>query len=409
MYLEMFLRIFSDCCIFFALLGCCPSLLPYSYPLPAVALICGLAAGLSSFFGIKGWRKLSRACALLPLLSLLLANGWQEMLILIPAILYTGAILFRDQMYLEYYGYRDFFKRTLIILAAVWAIISAAVYFEDPQGLQEQLIHTEVILQYVILFFLCGVILQRQLRLGAQNRNHGETSQILGMVGCVGVVGIGFVLTEPLLRESGFDLLRKIASILTLPFAVIFEGFALLISKLDEMYQSEEYQKEYANSEAAGEPLYTDYQDYMKELLEDAPEPSHSPWIMVISAIAVLIILVLMFLAFTKLRGSSGSPLIVSEVKDTEKKKRFSRLSNRGKVRQLYRDFLRHERSHGLRIKSQYTTADILRRISSDTNREAASDLRDVYLRARYDDVHEVARTEVVAAREAMKNIRKPK
>ena len=49
MYLEMFLRIFSDCCIFFALLGCCPSILPYSYPLIAVALICGVAAGIAAF------------------------------------------------------------------------------------------------------------------------------------------------------------------------------------------------------------------------------------------------------------------------------------------------------------------------------------------------------------------------
>ena len=87
MYIEMFLRIFSDCCIFFALLGCFPTVLPYSYPLPAAALIFGVSTAVAILLSDRRKNKLSLACVLLPFLSLLLAASWQEMVLLILPIL----------------------------------------------------------------------------------------------------------------------------------------------------------------------------------------------------------------------------------------------------------------------------------------------------------------------------------
>lgn len=407
MYMEMFLRIFSDCCIFFALLGCCPSLLPYSYPLPAAAVILAVSATIAVLFSDKKKRILSLVCLVLPFLSLLLASGWQEMLILILPILYTCSVILRRGVNMEYFQYSAFFKRALVLLAATWAIISAVIYFEDPKDLKEAVIHTEIILQYTVIFFLCGVILQRQLRLGA--RSQGGVGQVIGMLGCIGAVGASFVLTEPFLRQGSISVLRNITIAIISPFFLLLDLYEYIQEKLAEMRSSKQYIDSIKNSDPS--PVSTSgltpYQERLKELEAMGPQAGHSPWVMLIAAVAAIILLILMVIAFTKLRKRTGASLLVAEAKDPGKKQRLQRMSNRGKVRQAYRDFLRFERCNGLKIKRQYTTADILSRISDGTNKPAASELRDIYLRARYDERFEVKTSHVNAAKDALKRIRK--
>lgn len=407
MYLEMFLRLFSDCCLFFALMGCCPSLLPYSYPLPATALIFGLIAALSAFLGDKGRKKLARACVVLPFLTLLFAAGWQEMLLLILPILYTCAVVCSKGLYMDYYGYSKFFRRTLIILFSAWALIRLITYFEDPQDLYEDLIRTDVILQYALIFFACGVVLQRQLRLGSHNRSRTEAGQLAGILGCVGSVGIGFILTEPLLRQSCSAVLRNIFTVLLTPFVWLQELFYYFSEKIKDMYRSEEYLKEIEDNGTVGYLDQPEIQGSLSYLAAKDGKVGHSLWVIIVAIVAVLIILILAVFAFTRLRSRAGSPLTQTAMKKSEKKKRLPRLSNRNKVRQAYRDFLHYQRSHGVRIKTQYTTADILSRVSHGTNRGAAAELREVYLRARYDEQREVDPSQVNAARDALKQIKK--
>lgn len=411
MYFELFLRIFSDCCIFFALLGCCPSLLPYSYPLLLAALICGVSAASSSFLYDKGWKLISRICALLPFLSLLLADGnAREMVILVLPVLYTAFVTFQGQIYLEYFSYRKFFIRSLIILGAIWAAMSIGVYIEDPRGIYEKVIFTETILQYTLVHFLCGIVLQRQLRLGARSQTHGEAGQLVGMLGSAGAVAAGFFLTESVVRDGALDVLRAVVAVLTAPFQIILGFIVYLMENIKQMQDSKEYKEAWENSDYVYVGGHTDYQEMMDKLLEDAPEPGHSPWIMVFAAAAAVVILILMVIAFTKIMNPRGGALVISEVRGGEKKKnKTSRLSNRGKVRQAYREFLRHERQHGFRLKTHYTTEDILRKVSTPENEIPAAQLREVYLHARYDEESEVTRSQAEAARDALRSIKNSK
>ena len=405
MFLSMFLRIFSDCILMFGLLGCCPTLLPYRFSLPLAALIFGLSAGVSYALYDRGKNTLGRLCAILPLLALFLPPSTNEVFILFVPMLYTMYICFDGMMNPEYYSYRQFFKRSLFVVVGVWVVISIALYMDDPKGLRENLVQTEVILRYAIVYFLCGVVLQRQLRLGVNNSAKGEVGQLLGVLGSVGVVSAVFVVTDSLLRQNVLDMLRKIASILVLPFAMLLEAILALID-IKGMMESEEYQEAWENSSAAPTESYNDFQELMGELLEEAPEQGTSPWMMVFAALAVIILLVLMVVAFVKIRGHKNTPFVVSQVKENPKQKRMSRLSNRGKVRQAYRDFLSYERQKGLVLKKHYTTADILERVATPTKEVPATQLREVYLRARYDEESEVTREEVSTARTALKDIR---
>ncbi len=404
MFAEIFLRIFSDCCILFAFLGCCPTVLPYSFPLLAAALICSCCAALAAFLWDKGNITISRLCLFLPLLALLLARDVSEMRILVLPILYTAVTIARGSFHQEYYEYQKFLIRSLALMTAVWAIISAATWIEDPQDLVEDIIVTEVILRYTIVHFVCGIMLQRHLRLGTHSTSKSGAEQMAVILITVGVVAAGFVLSEPMLRQWAS---KAIWSILTAVISVITILMGLIdFSKIEGTYQ-EPSQSENTSTEPGNAVGMPTGETVAPTPIESAP-PDHTAWIFVVALIAVVIALALMFLAFSRRKRRSGNAVVFAEAAKAQGKKRVPRLSNRAKVRQVYRDFLRQEQKRGLELKKEYTTQDILQRISRNTDKTAAGQLRDVYIRARYDDTREVTKAQADAARAAMKKAENP-
>lgn len=413
MFFEMFLKMFSDCCIFFGLLGCAPSLLPYSYPLPAAALICAVSAALASVLHNKSKRLLSCACALLPFLSLLMANGWKEMLILIVPIVYTGVIILRGDLYLQYFHYRHFFIRSMALLIGLWCAISAAVYIEDPKQVHEQVIFTSIILQYALIHFVCGVILQRQLRMGESSHSHGGAGQIIGMLGSVGVTSLCFLLTDSLLQDKLVQFIRDTIAVVMMMLTPIAELLMkarrwtierqLLIR--ENWKKTAEHPDDILDMDAIRENSAI-----LKET-EGAPVGGNSAWLMIIAIVGVVIFFVLMFFVFSSLRTQKGASVLSAEVRCKEKSKKasFIRLSPRGRVRQAYRDFLHHQKQKGFVLKKHYTTADILQKVSNPETETAAAQLREVYLSARYDEQREVTRQQADAARSALRSIKKVK
>lgn len=403
MFAEITLKIFSDCLIFFALLGSCPTLLPYSYPLAIAALICGLAAGLATALSNKLKFKLSRLCAVLPLLSLLLADGWREMLILAPAIIYTGAVILRGRLYLEYFGFRRYFVRSLILLSAMWAAVSLCNYIEDPQGLTEKLVQPGSILRYGFVHFICGIVLQRQLRLGTQKDSR---AQLVGVLSGTGAVVFGFTLAEPMLRNSLVSLVRTAFTILIIPVTAVYEVVVrVIMAMIQDVQNDERYQEELENSEGVLSGTYNDYQELMQKLLEDAPESDTSVLAFYFLLLGVIAAVILMFFVFSRARKNTGQ-MASTKLDDVPRRERplFS-LSPRARVRQAYRDFLMQEKKRGVKLKKHYTTEEILRNLSQNTDKSAASDLRRIYLRARYDETREVSRKDADAARAAARRV----
>lgn len=409
MFFEMFLKIFSDCCIFFGLLGIAPSLLPYSFPLPAAALICAVAAAFAAALHNKNKRLLSCACALLPFLSLLMADGWKEMLILIVPIVYTCVIILRGDLYLQYFHYRHFFIRSMALLIGLWCAISAAVYIEDPKKVHEQVIFTSILLQYALIHFVCGVILQRQLRMGESSHSHGGAGQIIGMLGSAGATALCFLVTDSLLQDKLVQLLRDSLAVVMMLLTPLTD---LLIkarkwSLERQLLVRENWKK---TAEHPDDVLDMDAiweNSGILKATEGSPVGGNSDKLMIIAIVGVVIFFVLMFFVFSNLRTQKGAPVLSAEVRGKEKSKRsFSRLTNRGRVRQAYRDFLHHQKQKGFVLKKHYTTADILQKVSAPETETAAAQLREVYLSARYDEQREVTRQQADAARSALRSIK---
>ncbi len=78
-------------------------------------------------------------------------------------------------------------------------------------------------------------------------------------------------------------------------------------------------------------------------------------------------------------------------------------IDNCSRIRQQYREFLKFQRSRGGKLTTKDTSLDMLNRPSPDTHAEGASQLRQVYLRARCDTGHEIAKEQMEQGKAALK------
>jgi hypothetical protein len=131
-------------------------------------------------------------------------------------------------------------------------------------------------------------------------------------------------------------------------------------------------------------------------------------WIVLIS-IVLLILGIILLRSFLKSRADAGNQEIVTRLPPPPKKKKTPPLSNRNRVRQIYRDFLRTENGRGLKLKCSDTSADVQNRLHPNTNAQSAADLRQIYLKARYDDRHSISRSQLEQAKQALRGTRQQK
>lgn len=393
------LKIFSDCCVCFAILGAFPDTLPYTVSLLYPSLICALAAGLAAEFDQRGKFTLSRLCTPLPLLALLPAGSPGEMIILIPAVIYTGAVILRGQFQLEYYSYSVYFRRSLYLLAALFLTLSAIASIEPMTGDGVRQVYADVTLRYGVVHLICGVVLQRRLRLGEELHGQGGAGQMAVVLGGVGAAIFLFLRIEPLLKNGIAFVFQTILGIVIGAVIAVARRFSIDVTFRKRWAELlAQYDEE---SVAAGmEPIATQPQ----QAVADSGEPVL--WWLVLVAAVLLVAVALMFMTFRQKRPAVRTAETTGTVDAAAgEKKRFLR-SNRAKVRQIYREFLRLEKGRGLSIQKDYTSMDILSLSSTSTDKKAAAQLREIYLHARYDKNCEISRAQVDAAKAALKKCR---
>lgn len=404
MITGIFLKIISDSCLFFAILTAFPIVFRFDGSLLFPAAICAAAAALAVHFDRKQQTVPSRLCALLPFAALLLARDMSAAMVIAAPILFTVIVIARGELWLEYFTFRRTFIKGLKFLGVLLPIICVLSYVTNPLGERlEPYIVVGNTVRYGLLHLIFGVILQRELRLGLDNRAHGNISQMTVMLGGTGAVAAGFFFAEPALREMLSALINGIFTIIfLLPSAVL----DLLTRMLDEMKESEEYNEAIAEAEKRNPMRPGDLGELMEALRPETPKVEEEVlWWLPLVIIAVVVAMGFLLVAFGKRKVSLPTMAAFSEVSEEVRKKTAPRLAPRARVRQAYRDFLKQEKKRGTKIRKDCTTADILQNLSPDANRAAAHELRNIYLRARYDETREVSRTQADAARTALRRI----
>ncbi len=408
MSIPMMLKVFSDCCICFAILGSGP--VQFRIPLLVPALVCGIAAGTASFFYEKGWTGVSRLWALLPLLCLLLAENEKQTLMLAIPALYTAVVILRGKLELEYYSYRRFLIQSLILLGAVYLIVNCWVFLARVAGDMPPELDSSVIMRYGLVHLLCGVMLQRQLRLGIGYRSEGGRRQMSMLLGAVGAVVVAFLVAEPLLRQTAAGLMKYVLTALVTPVMLLVELLAWVISMFEQKQQPDKPTTE-AAANVSGEGAIAVGGENMGTQVEQLQKRSIDPALAWTALVVILLVAaaVILYRSFQK-RHAAGDPgEIMGRIVTAPRRRKEPSMSNRSRVRQLYRDFLRMEKGRGMKLRISDTSEDILMRIHPATDSQSAGDLRQVYLAARYDDRKRVSRDALNAAKTAMKGIQRIK
>ena len=395
------LRILGDVCLYFAVIGSFPLFFAHDFMLLYPALLCAAGAGAAQM--LEG-KRLNYLALLLPLASLLLADEIMEYLILAPALVYTGAVILRGAFEMDYYGFRDLYLNALKLLALFGSVVFAMGYFEGMFGSSWDAYDVSALLLYGLIFGFTGVFLLRQLRLGPDSLPRDRLANNIQMVVVLAVI-LGLSALTAAMEEylQGFFtwiLNTAIGVVMIIP---------MIIHELMRWFFADKGAAYFEAVEAA-KPSTSETVEYTFPAYTGPPPPPPSeeqfPWWLAILVLAVLCV-VFYFLLRTLGKGSRSAAR--EEEPETVvapgMRKREQRRSNRGKVRKLYREYLKMVRRKGQKLETYQTTADILEKHPQNTDTEAAARLRQVYLKARYDTGKAVTDEDVEQAKAAMKAV----
>lgn len=399
MSIWILLKIFSDCCVCFSILGAFPGTFPSSGSLLIPALLCGTGTGFAAYLHEKGKGKLCLIGALLPVCAVWLANG-AEKLILLSVVGYTVLVILRRQFTLEYYSYRQYFRRSLMLEGALYLLFCAFSFLEGLA--EERTIYPDVTLRYGLVHMIVGVMLQRQLRLGLENQAQGSRGQLAVMLGGTGAVIGGFLVVEPALRQGASALFHAVITAVFSVVMTVIEWISALVDQVEVQYMTEQIQQ--AKEEKGIPQMGPVFREMIQNAAGGAEEPSK--WWVYLVMLLLLIVMVLMLRTMGKRNPTAVTPETMETVILPGDGRRVPRRSNRGKIRHYYREYLRMERKRGLKLQKDYTTQDILDRITEDTNDEGASQLRQLYLLARYRENGDITREQAEAAKAALRRSR---
>lgn len=402
MSIAMLLKIFSDCCLCFAIVD--SGGLQHEYSLLIPALICALSAAIAAFFEERNWTGARKLCALLPLSCLLLAGAPTQMTVLLFPVGYTVLVILRGRMELEYYSFRHSFLKSLILAAVVYVVACACSALLNGTDKVTATIKPDVVLRYGLMHLLCGVALQRQLRLGLGRRSAGGGRQMMGLLTAAPVISVSFVVVEPLLFKGFASSFRTLMSVVMMPLMYVVDGAGKVIVKMEQVMQQAKPPEGNTDSEVVGSGAISGNLGQTQMPEEPTEMPSNVDYIwLIIAAVFAVVAVILLIYSYRKQHQQLAMEQTMGYVDGRPKKQKISASSPRMRVRQIYREFLKTEKNRGMRLKISDTSESVLARISPRTEEEGAARLRQIYLSARYDDRRKIDRSQVEQAKQALK------
>jgi len=396
------LKIFSDLCVLFAVLGAFPTVIVYHSSLMLPAVICAAGVGIAAAFRKLGRVRVQWLSAAFPLIALYYSCHTEEFWIILPAAVYTIFVIFWDRLNLEYYSYRQSFRNSLLIVGGLYVILSMFSFLEGISTSEVRIIYEEATLRYGLIHFITGIVLQRQLRLGIENRSKENHLQIATVLIGTGSVVLAFIAAEEHLRKGAAAIFHSVLSAVMSVVIFAYEKFFDLINQIELKAMYETVNEARANRDM---PTAAPVLQQIIQQNTQAAEEEQSLWWMVLIAALLLIIILLLLRAFRKPSHISYAEESVRRLDNLQSRKELRR-TNRGKVRHYYREYLRYEKKQGLSLKKYYTSNDILQKSVSESDKEAESALRQLYLSARYDNKAEVTREQAEQAKDALRRIR---
>lgn len=401
MSVLVFLRMFCDITLFYALLSGLPVFFPHEMAFFLPAILCSVGAGIGS--ALYGRGRLRFLGILLPLASLALAGNVVEILLLIPPIIYAAVTIFRGPPDMDYYPFRQRFLNYIKGLVVYSFAIAVFGELQKTMPGEYVLFNVGEVLRYGIVCILTGVLLLRQVRMGAESFAHEKALGSVQLAVTLLIAGIVIVVIMSV---------EWIASWLMVN--VFARGIAYLGMPFVWFFSRKEEPQEIEPSPSVS-PVDTP-QPSLNPLptpVEGTPEPVDIPaatgmsyWVYILMVTVLVAAAAVMLFAWHQRRSKRVVSRTAETVGKTEPTPHLSAraaLSNRNRLRMYYRSFLKTEQARGLKRRRSQTSADILAGLSERANHNAAAELRELYLAARYDETRDVTNEQVKAAKNALK------
>jgi hypothetical protein len=392
----MFLKVFSDLCVIFAVLGPFPEVIVYHSSLLLPAVLCAFGAGVAAGLQNAGRGGLRWLGAAFPALALYLSWVTGGFGIVLAAAVYTVVVILWGRLHLEYYSFCHSFQTSLRIVGIWYVLLWILALLKETPVKDFEMIHEEIALGFGLVHCFTGVILQRQLRLGGDAVAKGSRLQMAVVLIGTGSAIAAFIAAMPALRKG-------IAAVIHAVVLAVVSLMSLRYDSFMEDYAGMRQRWEEGTIGTPAEIVQSNWQEIIPQQPQVDKEPSYW-WIVPVVAFAILAAFLLLR-AFGRKSVSVSTEETVGQI-DTPDRNKDTRRTNRGKVRHYYREYLRHGQKRGLTVRKYDTSGDILEKTPADTDREAAAALRQIYLRARYDETGEVTAEQAEEARALLKKIR---
>ena len=399
----LFLKVFADTSLYFSLIGIVPYGYRFEFYLPALVYAAG---AMLAHMLTKLHPSMRFACLILPLSTLLLASSAIEYTILILPIAYTTASVMRVKYVPDYYRFLSYFKKIIAIWCSFFGVCYLISELTNAFGNPIAMDFATTAL-YALASFLSSVLLLRSVRLGNRISHSTDRKHLLIAVSGVSAFALAAISIERTLMQHGRSIVQYIISFIQ---TVLASPIYLVLFIMDLLSGDGEREAvEFATEYVPVTEIPTEEVEYISA--DPAPVVTQSatekgiPWLIIIAAFLVLAIVLFLMLRIQQNHSDSRKLKDIFRPASKKQKAQNATLSNRNKIRRYYRDFLKHEKLRGMKLRTDQTSLDILENVRASTHDPSAA-LRDVYLCARYAEHGDITSEQVEQARIALKKIR---
>lgn len=355
-------------------------------------ILSGISLGLTNKFKEKTILRI--LFALIPVISLILCAKPLDFLVVGVPVTFIVLMGILKRGNIEYWNHISVFKilSILLFLFLLFSLMTNLNYLN--------------IIFYGLIFLITGVFVNRELRLGA---NTSTKEKLYNFV---------FIATVPIILSIVFLIIftpnisfGKVFEYVLTPFASLF----YLVVKLFSLISNIVVQQEPPKTEEI-EHVIEEYQESL--VLPDGDTSTINPpvrtnydYIFLIATIVIAII-VMGYIIFTIVKSLKKESHYKTEYQELDNESIFvesekiSKKSNGFKIRKIYQKYLSFIEAYGIFRKKENTSKEILDRAFEVISTGPQDELREIYIKARYDNENDITDEDVLKAKELYKSIK---
>ena len=358
----------------------------------AVLLLSGVSLALSHKFREKAWARI--LTSLIPIIAYVLCQKPIDYLVVSLPIVSTILLGIFKRANLEYWNFLSVYKILCVIyfLFLLFAILTNLNYYN--------------IIFYGIIGLVLGIFVSRELRIGV---NTSTKEKVYNFVFVATVPIVLAVLFLAVFRPN--ITFGKAFEYMLVPFASIFYLFIKLFSLISNLVVQQEPEPTQEIEKVIHE-YEEDFFNYGEQPNKENPiVKTDYDYIFLIATIIIglIVIGIALYKIIKAIKKESYYKTEYQEFNSESifvESEKIDRRSNGFKNRKIYLKYLTFIETYGIFRQKQNTSLEILNRANEVITSNEQDELRQLYIKARYDSEDDISNEDVDKAKDLFKSIK---